>query len=155
MDSYSTSRVLPFTAQQLFDLAADVGRYNEFVPICKKSEVGAREDLGDGTYAFDSLLQFRYRKLGINEEFESRVTCDPENLTITSEADGPPFTEFRAVWSFEDVGDRLAEAHIDVSYEFRSRAFGMLISRGAGIGIGRLIQAWEDRAHEIYGGVAA
>lgn len=155
MDNYSTSRVLPFTAQQLFDLAADVGSYHEFVPICKKSEVGPREEADDGTYAFDTLLQFRYRKLGINEQFESRVTCDPENLTITSEADGPPFKAFRAVWSFEDVGDRMAEAHIDVSYQFRSRAFGMFISRGAGIGVGRLIQAWEDRAHEIYGGVAA
>ncbi|MEM7425068.1 MAG: type II toxin-antitoxin system RatA family toxin [Pseudomonadota bacterium] len=155
MDKYSTSRVMPFTAQQMFNMVVDIEQYPQFVPICKKAEIGPREDLGDGTFAFDSLLVFRFKKFGIFEEFRSRVTCDPENYTVNSWSDGPPFKEFRAVWSFEDVGEKLSEAHIDVSYQFRSRALGMFISRGAGIGIERLIQAWDARAHEIYGGVAA
>ena len=155
MSHYATSQVMPYTAQQLFDLAVDVGRYPEFVPLCKRAVVGEHEDQGDGTFAFDSMLLFRFRKFGIYEEFNSRITADPENKTIVSESDSAPFKSFRAVWTFTDLPEGQVEASIDVTYEFRSRALGMFINRGAGIGVQRVIEAWESRAREIYGEVAA
>ena len=151
MNEYSASQTLPYSAQQLFDLALDMERYPEFVPLCKRAEIGEREDLGDGTFALDTMLVFRFRKFGIYEEFKSRVTADPANKTIVSESNEAPFKSFRSVWTFADVGDQQVEANIDVVYEFRSRALGMFINRGAGIGLKRVMQAWEDRAHEIYG----
>ncbi len=158
MNNYTSVRTMPFAARQLYDLALDIESYPAFVPLCKRAELTEPESQDDGTIAMDSLLIFRFRKFGIYEEFRSRVTADPENLTIISEADGAPFKSFRAVWSFADVGAQAAEASIDVAYQFRSRALGMLLSRGSGVTNQGLIDAWENRAHEIYGspdGVAA
>ncbi len=155
MNNYTATQVMPYTAQQLFDLAADVGRYPEFVPLCKRAVVGPHEEQGDGTFAFDSMLLFRFRKFGIYEEFNSRITADLDPKTIISESDSAPFKSFRAVWTFVDLADGQVEATIDVTYEFRSRALGMFINRGAGIGMQRVIDAWETRAREIYGEVAA
>ena len=91
---------MPYTAKQLYDLAIDIESYPEFVPLCKRARVEEPVNLDDGTIQFDSLLIFRFRKFGIYEEFESRITADPNQTTILSESDGPPFTSFNAEWSF-------------------------------------------------------
>ncbi len=153
MIKYSTSKTMMFTARQLYDLALDIKCYPEFVPTCKRVEVGEPEELGCGAITFDTVLEFRLRRLGIYEEFVSRVTADPEDLTIISESNGPPFKRFRAVWAFSDVGDGMAEASISVAYEFRSRVLGLVLDHGAGLGVRRVIRAWEERAGEIYGSV--
>ena len=158
MKTYTESRTMPYTAKQLYKLAIDIESYPEFVPLCKRASVTEATPLPDGTVQFGSVLVFRFRKFGIYEEFESRITADPVNATILSESDGPPFKSFSAKWSFTDAGPREAVATIEVSYEFRSRALAMFIDRAAGPATKRLITAWQDRAAELYGtpdGVAA
>ena len=158
MKEFSESRLMPYTAKQLYDLAIDIERYPEFVPLCKRASLSVPVPLPNGAMEYQSVLVFRYRKFGISEEFESTVTADPAQKTIVSVSDGPPFTSFHAKWSFIDQGPGKAEARIDVAYEFRSKALAMFIDRAAGVAIQKLITAWEERAHEIYGapgGVAA
>lgn len=158
MKTFTESRIMPYSAKQLYDLAIDIESYPEFVPLCKRASVGEADELGEGVTEFDSVLVFRYRKFGIFEEFESRVTADPVNNTIVSVSDGPPFVSFHAKWSFTETGPSEAEAKIDVTYEFRSKALAMFVDRAAGTAINRLITAWQERAVELYGapdGVAA
>lgn len=151
MKNLTESRTLPYTAKQLYDLAIDIESYPEFIPLCKRASVGEATQLPNGTNQFGSVLVFRYRKFGIYEEFESQITADPNNTTILSVSDGPPFTSFNAKWSFTDTSPEEALAEIEVSYEFRSKALALFIDRVAGAAIGRLITAWEDRAAELYG----
>lgn len=162
MYKYSAHETVPYMAQQLFDLALDIQSYPEFLPICKGAEVGEWEDLGDRTFAMDSMLLFRFgkfgvheelRKFGIHEEFNSRVIADLENKTIISESNDMPFKSFRAVWTFMDISKNESEVNIDVAYEFRSLALAMFINRNMGIGIRYLMQAWRSRAHEVCGNV--
>lgn len=155
MKTFTESRTMPYTAKQLYDLAIDIESYPEFVPLCKRARVDEPVNMGDGTIQFDSLLVFRYRKFGIYEEFESRISADPANTTILSESEGPPFESFRAKWSFTDTGENEALAAIEVSYEFRSKALALFIDRAAGKAINRLITSWQDRAAELYRDVPA
>jgi len=158
MKNLTESRTLPYTAMQLYDLGIDIEHYPEFIPLCKRASVGDTAQLPDGTSQFSSVLVFRYRKFGIYEEFESQITADPDETTILSVSDGPPFTSFNAKWSFTDTSPEEALAEIEVSYVFRSKALALFIDRVAGAAIDRLITAWEERAAELYGtsdGVAA
>ena len=69
MPTHAEQRVLPYTAEQLFDLVADVGRYPEFLPWC----VGARiRERSDTLIVADLLIGFRM----FRERFTSRVTLD-------------------------------------------------------------------------------
>lgn len=155
MKTFTESRTMPYSAKQLYDLAIDIESYPEFVPLCKRARVDAPTPGQGGTIQFDSLLVFRYRKFGIYEEFESRITADPNNTTILSESDGPPFKSFTAKWTFTDTGQNEALAEIEVAYEFRSKALALFIDRAAGTAINRLISSWQERAAELYGGISA
>ena len=35
MPSFQTTETVPFTAQQMFDLVADIEAYPQFVPLCE------------------------------------------------------------------------------------------------------------------------
>ena len=43
MPKYAERRLLSFTAEQLFDLVADVERYPEFLPWCIAARIKRRE----------------------------------------------------------------------------------------------------------------
>ena len=42
MPTHAEKKLLPYTPQQLFDLVADVDRYQEFLPWCVASRVNSR-----------------------------------------------------------------------------------------------------------------
>ncbi len=44
MPTFETTRRVPFTAEQMFAVVADVERYPEFLPLCEGLLVSAREE---------------------------------------------------------------------------------------------------------------
>src|SRR5689334_14486187 len=77
MPTHAERRFLPYTAEQLFDLVADVGRYPEFLPWCLSARV--RERTAD-TITADLLIGFRM----VRERFTSRVVLDrPRRIDVT------------------------------------------------------------------------
>ena len=49
MPKFETSRRVPFTARQMFDVVADVERYPQFLPLCEGLVVHSREQHGAET----------------------------------------------------------------------------------------------------------
>ena len=49
MPRFSSKRRVHHTAQQMFDLVADVERYPEFVPLCHSLKIRQRTPKPDGT----------------------------------------------------------------------------------------------------------
>ena len=47
MPAFSTTRRVPFTSRQMFDLVADVESYPEFFPLCEALRVTSNVTLGD------------------------------------------------------------------------------------------------------------
>ena len=66
MPRHTEQRVLPYTPEQLFDLVADVGRYQDFLPWVAATRV--RSDSETGMVA-DLIVGFK----ALKETFTSRV----------------------------------------------------------------------------------
>ena len=80
MPRFSDKRRVKHTAEQMFDLVADVERYPEFVPMCQSLRVRQRTAGSNGTETIvaDMTVSFKL----IRETFTSRVTLDRPNLRI-------------------------------------------------------------------------
>src|SRR5690348_17969674 len=76
MATHAERRRLPYTAEQLFDLVADVERYPEFLPWC----VGARiRERKRNEIVADLIIGYRM----IRERFTSRVVLDrPQRIDV-------------------------------------------------------------------------
>ena len=47
MPTHSETKLLPYSAQQMYDLVADVRRYPEFLPWTAAARIRSNEDRGD------------------------------------------------------------------------------------------------------------
>ncbi len=143
MISHSEQRILPYTAEQMFDLVAAVERYPEFLPWCRAARIRTRD--GDVIHA-DLAIGFRM----FRERFTSRVELDRPGRIDVAYTDGP-FRHLENRWGFEDRPDGgcLIDFHVD--FEFRSYLLQKLIGALFTEAVHRMVRAFETRATELYG----
>ena len=149
MPRFSSKRRVHHTAQQMFDLVADVERSPEFVPLCHSLKVRQRTPQPDGTeiVVADMTVSFKL----VRESFTSRVTLDRPNLKIMVEYLKGPFSNLENRWAFEPRSETECDVGFFLSYEFRSRMLGMLMGSMFDAAFGRFAAAFEKRADHIYG----
>jgi coenzyme Q-binding protein COQ10 len=149
MPRYSSKRRAHHSAQQMFDLVADVERYPEFVPLCRSLKVRQRTEKPDGTeiVVADMTVSFKL----VREGFTSRVTLDRPNLKILVEYLQGPFSNLENRWTFEPKSDCECDVAFFLSYEFKSRMLAMLMGTMFDAAFQRFAAAFEKRADAIYG----
>jgi coenzyme Q-binding protein COQ10 len=151
MPKHSIRRTMGYSAQQLFDIAADVDNYRKFVPLVKESRTFDRRKGKDGTRSFTGELVIRYSKLGINERFVSHVSVDPEHLTVTSTSSEGPVEHMESIWRFFDRPDGGCEVELSIDYKLKRRAIQFLISGMFDMMVRRIHNAFAERARKLYG----
>ena len=149
MPKFSSKRRVLHSAQQMFDLVADVERYPEFVPLCQQLKIRQRTPGPDGTEIViaDMTVSFKL----VREAFTSRVTLDRANLTIMVEYLKGPFSRLENRWSFEPRSETACDVGFFLSYEFKSRMLAILMGTMFDTAFKRSAAAFEKRADAVYG----
>ena len=147
MPHHHETRVLPYTAQQMYDLVGDVANYPKFLPWTAAARIRSTDDAGDHTVMLaDLVISFKV----FRERFGSKVVLWPAKKRIdTSYLDGP-FKHMESCWHFADV-DGGCEVTFEVDFEFRNKllqgAAGMFFNEA----MQRVVRAFERRAADLYG----
>jgi coenzyme Q-binding protein COQ10 len=149
MPHFSSKRRVQHSAEQMFDLVADVERYPEFVPLCQSLKVRQRTKRPDGTeiVVADMTVSFKL----VRESFTSQVTLDRANLKILVEYLRGPFRNLENRWTFEPKSENVCEVGFYLAYEFKSRMLGLLMGSMFDAAFARFSAAFEQRADAIYG----
>ena len=143
MPRHSETRYLPYTPEQLFELVADVERYDEFLPwvvavrVRSSSETETVADLVVGFNAF-------------KERFTSRVVKQRPDRICVDYVDGP-LKYLHNEWRFERAADGGTDVHFAVDFAFRSRLFEVLAGTMFDRALRRMTGAFEQRAAALYG----
>ncbi|WP_336097153.1 type II toxin-antitoxin system RatA family toxin [Roseovarius sp. CH_XMU1461] len=151
MPSHSETRQMPYSAQQMYDLVADVASYPDFLPWTAAARVRSVTPREDGAEVMEADLVISFKLF--REKFGSRVTLWPEDLAIDTEYLDGPFKYMQSEWRFRDV-EGGCEVGFSVDFEFRN----LLLQKAAGLfffeAMQRVVRAFEARAHELYGAKA-
>jgi len=148
MPSFHTSRRVAHPASDMFALVADMERYPEFVPLCKDIRVLKRIHSGQHETVV-ATMTVAY-KLFV-ESFTSRVVLRPEENTIlVSYLDGP-FRRLENRWTFTPQGECTSLVGFYLDYEFKTKAFQMLMGAVFDRAFRKFSEAFEARADIIYG----
>jgi coenzyme Q-binding protein COQ10 len=141
MPRHTEQRFLPYTPEQLFELVADVKRYDEFLPwvtavrVRSSSETEMVADLIVGFGAF-------------RERFTSRVKKHrPERIEVDY-VEGP-LKFLHNEWRFEpaDGGTNLG---FTVDFAFRNRIFEAVAGQVFDRALRKMTNAFEARAAALY-----
>jgi coenzyme Q-binding protein COQ10 len=147
MPTHSETRKMPYTAQQMYDLVADVGDYPKFLPWTAAARIKSVDDKGDHTVMdADLVISFKV----FRERFTSRVVLWPEPKKIDTEYLDGPFKYMKSNWAFRDV-DGGCEVDFFVDFEFRNRVLQKIIGVVFNEAMQRVVKAFEKRAQALYG----
>lgn len=148
MPKFETTRPVNHTANQMFDLVADVEKYPEFVPLCKSLRVTKRRDREDKQLLVaDMTVGYK----AIRESFTSQIILNRQQMQIdVSYVDGP-FKYLENIWTFRDTGEGTSDVRFYINYEFRSAMLGALMGTMFDRGFRMFAEAFEKRADELHG----
>lgn len=147
MPTHAEQKVLPYSPQQMYGLVADVERYPEFLPWCLASRIRRRE--GNVLYA-DLVIGFKM----VRERFTSRVELNEPRCRIDVQYTEGPFHYLNNHWIFlpHEQGT-CVDFYVD--FEFRSKMLQKIMGVLFNEAVRRMVQAFETRAHQLYGGGTA
>jgi coenzyme Q-binding protein COQ10 len=157
MPSFRTTRRVPFTPRQMFDLVADVERYPEFLPLCEALIVRRREREGDVEILIADMTA-GYK--AIRETFTSRVQLDAARLEVTTvgvQGAMGPFSRLENRWRLgaAPTGGG-CDVDFAIAYELKSVMLQMVVGALFDRAFARYTEAFEARARIVYGtGVSA
>lgn len=150
MPSFQTNRRVRHSAENMFDLVADVERYPEFLPLCQALTIRRRKALGEGCELVVAEMRVGYK--AIRETFTSQITMNRPELKILVEYLEGPFRSLENRWTFEPDADGPGSTiGFFITYEFRSRTLGLLMGSMFDGAFRRFAEAFERRADRVYG----
>jgi coenzyme Q-binding protein COQ10 len=100
MPKHQETRALPYTAQEMYDLVADVGSYPQFLPWTAAARIRSRTLRPDGSELMEADLVISFKVF--RERFGSRVVLWPGEKKIDTEYLDGPFKYMRSNWAFRD-----------------------------------------------------
>ncbi len=142
MPRHTEQRILPYTPEQLFDLVADVGHYQDFLPWVAATRI--RED-NETEMVADLIVGFK----ALKETFTSRVKKTRPTEIGIDYVEGP-LKYLHNHWKFRAVPGG-TEVDFCVDFAFRNRIFEALAGQMFDRALRRMIGAFEERAQVLYG----
>ena len=144
------TRDLPYAAEDLFDLVADVESYPKFVRWIVELRAWNRRALAEGVSSLDAEAKVRFGPL--SERFSTRVTIDRPRLAVDVTLLSGPFHRLENHWRF---GPRPGGAQLafEIDFEFRSGLLERLLAVNFERAASTLVRCFEVRAAELYGGM--
>lgn len=146
MPRHVERRHLPYTAQQLFDLVADVEKYPQFVDHFVEAHVRHRHG---NVLSVEQVVCFAMLRL----RFLTTTVLDPPREIVVTTTD-PRFDAFEQRWRFAPAADGGTEVEYDSIVELHAHALqhlahALIDERQMAE---QLVLAFKRRARQIYGG---
>ena len=142
MVSHSASRVLPWSCEQLFDLAADVESYPDYLPGWISARITER------TAQHLRVAQQLGFKL-LRQPFSSTAELErPRRITVHS--DDGPFRCLRLEWRFEAAGAQQCRVTLTIDLELNSNFLEPMVNSLFNLAAADVISRFEMRAHALY-----
>ena len=142
MAEVEKSALVPFSAQAMFDLVADVEQYKAFLPWCSDSALVSRDE--------EKLCgRIEVSRLGITQAFTTCNSLDPPERMGIDLHEGP-FRRLHGEWHFLPLREDACKVSLRLEFEFSGRlidaAFGKVFHQVAN----SLVESFVKRAREVY-----
>ncbi|WP_336287827.1 MULTISPECIES: type II toxin-antitoxin system RatA family toxin [unclassified Bartonella] len=153
MPTFTTHRQVAHSAHEMFNLVSDIEHYPEFLPMCEALVVRSRKESEEKTLLLaDMTVGYKV----IRETFTTQVFLQPKkNLIEVQYIDGP-FKYLENRWMFHHIENKNAcNVEFFIDYEFKSKMLGLIMGSMFDIAFHKFTDAFEMRAHQIYGSPVA
>lgn len=143
MASIKRQAVVPYSAQKMYDLVNTIENYPVFLPWCKSAEIHSRTD--DEVKATLTLA-----KGGLEKSFTTLNRMQVNKMIEVKLVSGP-FNHLEGFWTFEALDEETCKVSLDLEFEMANNLVSMMISPVFHQIANSLVDAFCQRAQEVYG----
>ncbi|MGH9610037.1 MAG: type II toxin-antitoxin system RatA family toxin [Bryobacteraceae bacterium] len=136
------SALVPYTAEDMFDLVNDVESYPRFLPWCRSSSV---RDLGEN----EREASLEFSRAGLHRRFTTHNRLQ-RGQTIEMDLVNGPFRVLDGRWSFQNLGEAGSKVALDLRFEFASRLLEAVFAPVFAEVMNSLVDAFVARARELH-----
>jgi coenzyme Q-binding protein COQ10 len=143
--AHSETRHVPYSADLMYQVVADIEHYPQFLPwvvalrVLSKGRDGERD-------VVTAEMAVGYGAL--REKYTSRVLRDPASRTIDVAQVSGPFKQLENHWRFLPEGDG-CRVDFSIAYEFKSRLLDAVAGSAFGKVYVKMADAFEARAKAL------
>lgn len=143
MPHFHQTRILPYDAEQLFNLVLDVESYPEFIPWCEAARVISQNDN-------QIIAELMIKLKAFTEKYQSRIIFNPSDqlFTIEVEAISGPFKYLKNSWKFFKI-DTGTKVEFFIDFQMKLTIFDTLVGMFFGEATKKMIDAFEKRAQAL------
>ncbi len=143
MRKVERNALMPFSAQQMFDVVNDIGSYSQYLPWCVASEVLEQSES-------QVVARLEIAKGGMRQSFTTRNELDAPYHMSMSLLEGP-FSKLQGDWYFKQLGDDGCKIEMTLSFDFDNRLMNATLGKVFSAAADKLVDAFCARADSIYG----
>ncbi len=141
MPRFVEDKNFPYTAQQMYDLVADVAKYPDFLPWCIDTRL--YKQTKNDFYA-DLIIGFKM----FRERFTSHVILTENQIEI--DYIKGPLSHLHNLWQFKDLAEGGSSIHFEVDFEFKNKLFQKLVGGLFSDAVHKMVMSFEGRAKQLY-----
>ena len=135
--------IVPYLAENMYNLVNDVKKYPEFLTWCTNAEI-----LQETDSELIAELVLAYSKY--QQRFTTKNTLAAPNKITMNLIDGP-FKYLNGVWQFTDITSNGSKVEFQLEFEFENYFMGLAFGKIFKNIAEQMIECFCRRAKEIYG----
>jgi coenzyme Q-binding protein COQ10 len=146
MPSHSETRIVPYSADRMYAVVADVEKYPQFLPWCTGLRIVSR----DSENVLRAMMEVGFA--GIRERYTSKVVLDPAQYAIDVVQIDGPFRKLENRWRFTPRGDT-CNVDFSIDFEFRNRLLNAVAGAAFEHVLMKMTDAFEARVRALSEGI--
>ncbi len=143
MRKINKSAIVPFSAEQMFNVVNDVAAYPEFLPWCVGAEIQSQDEQS-------MVAKVEIAQSGLEHSFTTRNQLNFPESIVMELVDGP-FSELSGSWKFDQLGNDGCKVTMDLVFDFNSKLFNLTLASVFNTAADKMVDSFCDRAESVYG----
>ena len=142
MPRHEEQTILPYGAEELFSVVADIKDYPSFVPWCSGATIrheNARQIIADLVIGFGPF----------QESFASEVSLDRPRHILVRAIEGGPLEHLTNSWTFKPM-EHKTQVDFVIDFQFKSHLLDHVANGMFHEASTRMVSAFEARTHALH-----
>lgn len=133
-----------YDQKQMYNLVADIGKYNEFITGIKSSTIQRVSGK-----KIEAELVFGLDK--VNQRFVSQVILDPSNKIVATCNDQVLFKNLVTTWDFIQLSKHSTLVKLQIDLRFSNPVAAQISGLLLDDSVSKILKCFEKRANQLYG----
>lgn len=147
MPKQKENKKVSYTKEQMFSLVSDIEKYSDFLPWCNDSKILNRSINNDHELIIADL-EIGYDQFVYTYRSEVLVTNDKSEINVR-DLDGP-FKYLKNQWKFKSINEHSCQIEFYIDFELNIKVFDILMKKFFDLAFQKMVEAFTNRAKEIY-----